>query len=191
MKYFVLHLLKCGPFVFLSVDLQTANGRESLFWSISRWEKYFPEMIKLVTINCQCKSPVNEQKIGGSWEKVTKLLLKRFIEGHPEEGYFANMTPDTVQSDPSDRDCQCKSVVIEQRIEEVTIGESWKGVTRCLLSRLINNHPGEGFLPDTTPIINLIILSGKHFQIKGKNFTENLFNTFIKQIGKVKESTNL
>ena len=123
------------------MDLQTANGRESLFWSITHWGKDFPEMIKLVTINCQCKTLVN------------------------------------------DRDCQCKSVVIEQRIEEVTIGESWKGVTRCLLNRLIENHPGEGFLPDTTPIINLIILAGKHFQMKGKNFTENLFDTFIKQIG--------
>ena len=166
------------------MDLQTADGREYLFWSISRWEKCFPEMIKLVTINCQCKSPVNKQKIGGSWEKVTKFLLNHHIEGRPEEGYSADVTPDTVKSDKRDRDCQCKSVVIEQRIEEVTIGESWKGVTRCLLSRLIDNHPGEGFLPDTTPIINLIILSGKHFQIKGKNFTENLFNTFIKQIGK-------
>ena len=172
-----------------SVDLQTADGREYLFWSISHWGKDFPERIKSITIDCQCQTKVNEQRIGdalidASWKKVRKLF-NGINEGHPEEIDLAEMTNDvdTVRSDSSEKVCQCKSVEIEQRIEEVTIGESWKRVTRCLLSRLIESYPGEGFLPDMTPIINLIILSGKHFLMKEKNYTENLFSSFIKQIG--------
>ena len=116
----------------VSVDLQTANGRETLFWSISKWGKDFPERIKLITIlDCQCKTKVNEQRNGetlidASWKKVKKLF-NGINEVHPGERDLAERTTD---SDSSEKKCQCKPVVIEQRIEEVTIGESWKRVTR-------------------------------------------------------------
>ena len=116
----------------VSVDLQTANGRETLFWSISKWGKDFPERIKSFTLDCQCKTKVNEQKIDEAlWKKVRKLF-NGINEGHPEGIDLAEKTTDidTVRSDTSEKKCQCKSVEIEQRIEEVTIGESWKRVTR-------------------------------------------------------------
>ena len=160
-----------------SVDLQKSDGRERLFWSISRWGKHFPEKIKSVTIDCQCQRI--KETIEEPWKKVTKFFIEHFIEIHSRD----DKTHEEEKSVISDKDCKCQALVIEQSIEEVTIEESWKRVTLCLLSRLIECHPGEGFLPDMTPIINLIILSGKQFQMKEKNFTENLFSTFIKQIG--------
>ena len=118
------------------MDLQTANGRETLFWSISKWGKDFPEMIKSITIDCQCKTKVNEQRNGetlidASWKKVRKLF-NDINEGHPEKKELADITTDidTVRLESSEKNCQCKSVELEQRIEEVTIGESWKRVTR-------------------------------------------------------------
>ena len=162
-----------------SVDLQKSDGRENLFWSISRWGKDFPEKIKSLTIDCPCQR-TKETTIEEPWKKVNKFLFEHFIKSHSGE----DRTHEEEKSVISDKDCTCQALFIEQCIEEVTVGESWKRVTLCLLSHLIECHPGEGFLPDMTPVINLIILSGKHFQMKEKNFTENLFSTFIKQIGK-------
>ena len=148
-----------------------------LCYVILSYHTNFPEKIKSVTIDCQCQRI--KETIEEPWKKVTKFLIEHFIEIHSRD----DKTHEEEKSVISDNDCKCQALVIEQSIEEVTIEESWKRVTLCLLSRLIECHPGEGFLPDMTPIINLIILSGKHFQMKEKNFTENLFSTFIKQIG--------
>ena len=126
-----------------SVDLQTADGREYLFWSISKWGKDFPERIKLITIlDCQCKTKVNEQRNGetlidASWKKVKKLF-NGINEFHPGEIDLAERSTD---SDSSEKNCQCIPVVIEQRIEEVTIGESWKRVTRSGILRGSLNLP--------------------------------------------------
>ena len=112
------------------MDLQTANGREYLFWSISQCGKDFPEKIKSITIDCQCKTKVNEQKIDEAlWKKVRKLF-NGINEGHPDDLAEKTTDIDRVRSDTSEKNCQCNPVVIEQRIEEVTIGESWKRVTR-------------------------------------------------------------
>ena len=93
--------------------------------------------------------------------------------------------PERIKSITIGKDARGQPLEIDQRLEEVTIGESWKRVSRCLLHRLVEMHPGDGFLPDMTPVINLIILSGKQFQMNEKHFSENLFNIFTKQIGNV------
>ena len=66
-------------------------------------------------------------------------------------------------------------------MEEVKIEESWKGVTACLLLRLLDAPPPlEGLLPDGTPVVNVIILAGIKFQMNDKS--KDLLEQFITQI---------
>ena len=66
--------------------------------------------------------------------------------------------PERIKSITIGKDGRGQPLEIDQRLEEVTIGESWKRVSRCLLHRLVEMHPGDGFLPDMTPVINLIAM---------------------------------
>ena len=97
------------------MDLQKSDGRERLFWSISRWGKEFPEKIKSVIIDCQCQRI--KETIEEPWKKVTKFLIEHFNEIYSRD----DKTHEEEKSVISDKDCKCQAVVIEQSIEEVTI----------------------------------------------------------------------
>eukprot|EP00092_Neocalanus_flemingeri_P022730 GFUD01024650.1.p1 GENE.GFUD01024650.1~~GFUD01024650.1.p1 ORF type:complete len:962 (-),score=212.11 GFUD01024650.1:65-2950(-) len=70
-------------------------------------------------------------------------------------------------------------------IGEVKIGESWKKVCRRLLEYLVDQTEEER-LQDGTPIINLILLGGKKFELQHN--VRNLFGEFVVQIGQGRRS---
>ena len=63
--------------------------------------------------------------------------------------------------------------------DEVNITDTWKKVARRLLARLLNDCR-ESVVSDGTPIINLVILAGKKFQMKC--FSDDLIDRFLSQI---------
>ena len=70
-------------------------------------------------------------------------------------------------------------------IGEVKIGESWKKVCRRLLEYLVDQTE-EDKLQDGTPILNLILLGGKKYELEHN--VRNLFDEFLYQVGQGRRS---